>query len=277
MTSEDFIMRYVSFSLLGLISFTLLGLTATGCVDSSKTSQTEIPPQSSTNTNQSAEPVEPSSPKVDDGTVSFDRSVIPVGTKYRSITSTEITIGSGVSPTKMTSTENKELTSATNGEFIWKKTTTQKIDSMGSQSLREGKALEDNRIVFTKEDKYGNFISSEGEKSDAYHTYDSKPKYPIRVHDTWEGYTIKSDKNKYQDKYTLEALAEINGKKFAIISVESKEEGNGHSSTKCWIEVPSGIIYKFEGTVETVNLQNRPGYLKATGYLVDESEKPLIP
>jgi hypothetical protein len=214
---------------------------------------------------------------VEDDTVSFDQSVIPVGTKYRSLISSEVAIGNNASPAKMTSIVNSELSSSSNGEYTWKEMTTQEIDSMGSQSFREGKGLDNNRIVLIKQDKYGNFISSEGDKSDASHTYDSKPKSPIRVHDTWEGYRIESGKNRYQDKYTLEALTEINGKKFAIVSFEGEEKGNGHTSARSWIEVPSGVTYKSEGTMQTTNFQNLPMNGKETQYLVDESGKPLIP
>ena len=223
----------------------------------------------------------PSEQAAKEETVTFDQSNVPVGIKFHRVDAGTFTVKESDLTMEFNGTTDLELLSADKGLFNWKKRTNLKVSGT-AKGQEEEKTLDDNRIMLIKEDKQGNVISKEGEETtetSPFEYHPNFPKHPLHVKEEWQGYTINSEKEKIPNFYTLEAIAIINGKKFAVISMESEENADPYISSKEWIEVPSGIIYKGEmtlkGTIEQLDNQEAEG--QVTTYLTDASGKSIIP
>ena len=165
-----------------------------------------------TRSNQNGEPT------VSDSTryVTF-REGCKQGDRYIAISRAEAVWGEGAAtPMVIGEKTDCELAQAEGGFFTCKCVSSQDTEQMGTHHFLEGKGLEKNRVVFTTNNSYGNLVSEEGQNPDYGVTYKRFPERPVKVGDSWEGYKLERGK-RYKDSYTLEGLAQVNGKEYAII------------------------------------------------------------
>ena len=160
--------------------------------------------------------------------------------------------------------------------YTWKRTTTEVVEQMGSHHWLPGEGPDKNRIRFYTNNSFGNLVSSEGTDPDnSYTSYKSRPERPVKVGDTWDGYTLKRG-GRFNDSYTLEAIANINGKEYAVVRCDSEEKG-GSSSSRSWIELSTGVLFKIERNVSDVNEAGEMGKWRLSVNVVDAKSRPILP
>ena len=198
------------------------------------------------------------------------------GFRYTTISRSEIIFGDGDgSPMIINSKEDCELVKVENGLYTWKCVSNEDLEQMGTNRFLEGKGLDQNRIEFTTENSFGNFVSGEGGDPDSGTIYEDFPEKPVRVGDYWKGYTLKKGK-RYVNSYTLQGIANVNGKEYAIVKCESEEKG-GSSIAKGWVELTTGITYKSEANGTFVNTMGEKGSFRGTSYVVNTDGQPVLP
>lgn len=198
-----------------------------------------------------------------------------VGDQYTAIETAEAVWGGQGEPMILIVRMESELLRINNGSYTWKTTTYTNVEQMGDHQFIQGKGLNNNRLEYATYNSYGNLISTEGRDPDEGVAYNAFPEKPVSAGDTWQGYKLIRGK-RFTNSYLLEAIANINGKEYAVVRTESEEDG-GSSTSKSWIEISTGITMKSEGSGTGVNLAGTRGKWRYTYNIVDDRERPLLP
>jgi hypothetical protein len=203
--------------------------------------------------------------------VSFG-SIVRPGEKFKWVGISEIRADATTTPAKVKSVDSAEVLSVKNGVSSWKIISTQTALAMGGHEFLQGKALDNNRITLTTQDARGNLLNSEGHDPESPVAYKTMPTRPIRINESWRGYSIVNEKP-YTDIYTLKSIANIGGRRIAVINKQDGYLGS-QLKTTLWIDLKTGILCKVEAKGRTQNAAGDLISLTYSSILVDAKGAP---
>lgn len=203
------------------------------------------------------------------------REKVRSGEKFKWVTAAKSQVSGATSPLQLRIVQISTVVSTSKGVTSWKTIRNDEVESMGEHQWMQGEGPKKNHISLTTTDTHGNLLSSEGESPETPLSYKARPSKPVRVNESWRGYSLVNQKP-YTDIYTLKAIETVQGRRFAVIGYQSGYFGENLHITH-WIDLLSGIDYKTVTKGRFTNKEGQSVWMESTTTLVDEKGAPRWP